>query len=156
MANGKSFRVLKIHPDAQLPLRAKSDDAGYDIFAIEDAVVPHGGQLMVPTGLKMAFPKGTYGRIAPRSGLALKQHIHIMAGVVDRGYRGEVKIIVRNMSGYDAWHISKGDAIAQMILERIETPPVQEVQSLDETDRAEGGFGSTDPLTRHDNESADT
>ena len=146
MANEESFRVLKIHPDAQLPRRAKEGDAGCDLFAIEDAVIPAGRQLMIPTGLKMAVPKGTYARLAPRSGLALKKHIHVMAGVVDEGYRGEVNVILRNFHHTDDFVIAKGDAIAQLILERIATPPVEEVQSLDETERGEGGFGSTDKL----------
>lgn len=155
------LRVLKIHADAQLPLRAKDLDAGYDLFAVEDAEIPAGEQLMVPTGWKMDVPAGTYGRIAPRSGLALKKHIHVMAGVIDKGYRGEVNVILRNFHHSNKFVITKGSAIAQMILERIETPPVEEVNKLDETDRGSSGFGSTDiitkpePLMRQDNESAE-
>ena len=140
------LRVLKIHADAQLPLRAKGGDAGFDIFTLEAVEIPAGEQVMIPTGLKMDVPAGTYGRIAPRSGLALKKHLHVMGGVVDSGYRGEVNVILRNFHKTEHVVLTKGTAMAQLILEHIATPPVEEVMSLDETERGEGGFGSTDKL----------
>ena len=107
-----------------------------------DAVVPSHGKAVVPTDLAVAVPCGTYGRIAPRSGLAAKHHLAVVAGVIDADYRGNVKIALFNHGNLD-FHVLKGDSIAQLLLERIESPPVVVVNHLPVTNRGSKGFGST-------------
>ena len=97
---------------------------------------------MVGTGLAFAIPVGNYGRIAPRSGLAVKNSIHVGAGVVDSDYRGEVKVCLFNHSD-NVFDIAEGDRIAQMIIEKYTMTDLVEVEALDDTIRGEGGFGST-------------
>ena len=94
------------------------------------------------TGLSISFPTGLYARIAPRLGLALKKFVDVGAGVIDGDYRGEVGVVLFNHGDQD-FEVKMGDRIAQLILEKIDTPPVEEVQDLDDTVRGSGGFGST-------------
>jgi len=96
----------------------------------------------VPTDLSIAVPEGTYGRVAPRSGLAVKHFLDVGAGVVDADYRGPLGVVLFNF-GKEDYQVREGDRIAQLVLERIVTPDVLEVESLDDTQRGEGGFGST-------------
>lgn len=124
------------------PKRCSALAAGYDVYASSDGVVPARSKAVIPTGVAVAVPDGTYGRIAPRSGLAAKHSIDVGAGVIDADYRGEVHVLLFNHSDVD-FSVSKGDRIAQLILERIETPPVELVGGLDETARGDGKFGST-------------
>lgn len=136
------LRIQRIHPLAVLPRRATEDAAGYDLTTIQSCDIGPGETAILSTGLAMAVPDGTYGRIAPRSGLAAKYSIGVGAGVVDRGYRGEVKVVLFN-HGKDPVHIVTGDRIAQLVLEKIKCPRVVECESLDDTARGSGGFGST-------------
>lgn len=138
------FRVAKLHPDAQVPVRADQGSAGLDLCTVEDVVIEGGEQAAVPTGLAIDIPSDVYGRIAPRSGLALKSRIHVMAGVVDSGYRGEIRVILANL-GQKPVAFKKGDRIAQLILEKISILEPCEVpfEELSKTERGEGGFGST-------------
>ena len=123
--------------------RSSTDGAaGYDLCASQDCIIPAGGKGLVKTGLSISFPTGLYARIAPRSGLALKRFIDVGAGVVDSDYRGEVGVILFNHGEQD-FEVKMGDRIAQLILEKIDTPPVEEVQGLEGTVRGSGGFGST-------------
>ena len=105
-------------------------------------VLEPGKRCICPTDLSIACPAGTYGRIAPRSGLTVKFGIHVGAGVVDADYRGPVGVVLFNL-GEEPFTIQKGDRIAQLVLESIVLAPVQEVSELDETVRGAGGFGST-------------
>ena len=105
-------------------------------------VVPAHGKCLVKTGLKMALPIGCYGRIAPRSGLAIKKFIDIGAGIIDADYRGEVGVILFNFSDQE-FVVNMGDRIAQIIFEKIKTPTIKESEILDGTDRGAGGYGST-------------
>lgn len=107
-----------------------------------DVVIPAQGKVIVPTDLSIALPEGTYGRVAPRSGLAVKHHLDVGAGVVDADYRGPLGVVMFNFSQSD-YQVKEGDRIAQLIVERIMTPAVMEVDDLDNTDRGAGGFGST-------------
>merc|ERR1712127_568412 len=100
------------------------------------------GKGIVKTDLSIACPIGTYARIAPRSGLAVKKFIDVGAGVVDADYRGPVGVVLFNF-GEDDFHVKVGDRVAQLILERISMAETKEVSDLDETQRGEGGFGST-------------
>ncbi len=136
------LKVKKLSPTAGLPVRASSGAAGYDLFAAQTAVVPAKGKVVVPTDIAIAVPLGYYGRVAPRSGLAVKSFIDVGAGVIDSDYRGPVGVVLFNFSDSD-FMAAQGERIAQLILEKIATPEVQEVTDLDETARGDGGFGST-------------
>uniref|UniRef100_A0A0D9VX92 Deoxyuridine 5'-triphosphate nucleotidohydrolase n=1 Tax=Leersia perrieri TaxID=77586 RepID=A0A0D9VX92_9ORYZ len=136
------LKVKKLSENAVLPSRGSAHAAGYDLSSAAEAVVPARGKAMVPTDLSIAIPDGTYARIAPRSGLALKHSIDVGAGVIDADYRGPVGVILFNHSDVD-FVVKPGDRIAQMIIEVIVTPEVAEVEDLDATVRGEGGFGST-------------
>ncbi|GHJ83740.1 hypothetical protein NliqN6_0142 [Naganishia liquefaciens] len=138
--------IKRLSPTAQLPTRGSSLAAGYDLYASVATVVPANGKALVSTGVSMAVPAGTYGRVAPRSGLASKFGIHTGAGVVDADYRGEVFVLLFNLGEKDL-EVKVGDRIAQLILERILTPEVLEVEDLDATIRGAGGFGSTGGFT---------
>ena len=104
--------------------------------------MPRHGKVIVQTDLAVAIPAGHYGRVAPRSGLAVKHFIDVGAGVIDSDYRGAVGVVLFNHSA-DDFHIKHGDRIAQLIIEKISTPAVVEVDDLDATERGAGGFGST-------------
>jgi deoxyuridine 5'-triphosphate nucleotidohydrolase len=136
------FKVVRTSPLSKLPVRATSGAAGYDISSIIDIVVPARGKALVNTGLQICVPNGTYGRIAPRSGLASKHFIDVGAGVIDACYTGEVLVLLFNHSDID-FKVSVGDRIAQLILESIVCPAVTEVTKLVITDRGSEGFGST-------------
>ncbi|AGE56027.1 dUTP pyrophosphatase [Acanthocystis turfacea Chlorella virus MO0605SPH] len=136
-----SLFVKKLDESAVVPTRGTALSAGYDLSSVADVVVPSLGRVAVPTGLAIKVPANTYGRIAPRSGLAFKHGIDVLAGVVDADYRAEVKVILYNTSGVD-YEIKKGDRIAQLVIEKIEMLDVAVVDDLEETSRT-GGFGST-------------
>lgn len=137
-----SLLVKKLTERATLPARGSAGAAGYDLASAYDCVVPARGKALVKTDLAIAIPAGTYARIAPRSGLALKHSIDVGAGVVDADYRGPVGVILFNLSDVQ-FEVKQGDRIAQLILERIVTPNVVEVEDLEESARGAGGFGST-------------
>lgn len=134
--------VKKLSPDASIPTRGSVFAAGYDLYASAPTTIPPLGKVLVSTDLAIAVPQGTYGRVAPRSGLASKFFIDTGAGVIDADYRGEVKVLLFNF-GKEPYEVKKGDRIAQLVLERIYTPEVVEVENLEESARGAGGFGST-------------
>ncbi|KAI5466435.1 dUTPase-like protein [Mariannaea sp. PMI_226] len=136
------LQIKKLSDKGRLPTRGSAFAAGYDMYAARDTTIPARGKALVSTDISMAVPEGTYGRIAPRSGLAAKHFIDTGAGVIDADYRGEVKVLLFNHSDID-FEIKEGDRIAQLVLERIYTPEVVEVQELAESVRGAGGFGST-------------
>ena len=136
----------KKHPDAAMPKRQTQLSVGYDLCACAPGTIPAWGSGLVDIGITIAMPKGVYGRIAPRSGLAVKNNIEVGAGVIDPDYRGEVKVLLRNFSDIE-YNYQKGDRVAQLVLERCETPEVRLVTSIDDlfgrSARNTGGFGST-------------
>lgn len=134
--------VKKLSPDATIPTRGSAFAAGYDLYASKAITIPSRGKALVSTDLSIATPEGTYGRVAPRSGLASKNFIDTGAGVIDADYRGEVKVLLFNHSEVD-FEVKKGDRVAQLVLERIYTPEILEVENLEESVRGAGGFGST-------------
>ncbi|XP_009790306.1 deoxyuridine 5'-triphosphate nucleotidohydrolase [Nicotiana tabacum] len=136
------FRVKKLSENAVLPSRASPLSAGYDLSSAAEAKVPARGKALIPTDLSIAVPQGAYARIAPRSGLAWKHSIDVGAGVIDADYRGPVGVILFNHSDVD-FEVKAGDRIAQLIIQKIMTPDVEEVDDLDSTVRGSGGFGST-------------
>ena len=136
-----SFQVKLNYEDAQAPTHGSDEAAGYDLYSYESETIVSNQIKLIDTGISIRVPEGTYGRIAPRSSVS-KKGILINAGVIDRDYRGPVKVMVHNLSN-DNYVINKNDRIAQLILEQIKTPPVELVEELDDTVRGEGGFGST-------------
>ena len=136
------LRCVRLSASAILPKRGSRDAAGYDLYSAHACTVPAQGKALVKTDIQVQLPEGCYGRVAPRSGLAWKQHIDIGAGVIDRDYRGNVGVVMFN-HGKEDMEVKQGDRIAQLILERIFYPDIEEVEKLDDTDRGAGGFGSS-------------
>lgn len=137
--------VKHLSNNARTPIRSTPGSIGYDLFAAEDKVVPAHGRTLVPTDLQIKIPPGCYGRIAPRSSLALISFVDVGAGVIDPDYRGNVGVVLFNFSN-EKYYVSTGDRIAQLILEQALTPEVREIgrdEELDETERGWNGFGST-------------
>lgn len=135
--------VKRLSDKARLPQRCSPMAAGYDLCSAVECTIPaQGGRAVVATDLSLAIPSGHYGRVAPRSGLTVKQGIDVGAGVIDSDYRGPLGVVLFN-HGAEPFVIREGDRIAQLILERISCPPVCEVTDLDSTERGAGGFGST-------------
>lgn len=122
-----SLGVKKLCFDAIVPTRGSDRSVGYDLYSSEDAMVPcQAGRALVGTGITVVLPEGVYGRVAPRSGLAVKHCINVGAGVIDPDYTGEIKVVLFNHGEKD-FEIKKGDRIAQLVLERCETPPIEEI-----------------------------
>ena len=134
--------VKKLSEDARLPVKGSADAAGYDLFAARQTLVPARGKALVPTDLAVALPGGTYGRIAPRSGLAWKHSLDVGAGVVDADFRGAVGIVLFNHGDRD-YTVSQHERAAQLVVEKIQGTSLHEVAELPETVRGAGGFGST-------------
>lgn len=134
--------VKKLREDAYLPTRGSATAAGLDLYSVEELIILPGERALVKTGISVAVEHGTYFRISPRSGLALKHGIDTMAGVVDSDYRGEICVILVNLNN-SPFSIMKGDRIAQGIVEVIQLAEVEEVNDLDDTARGSNGFGST-------------
>lgn len=137
------LRIKRTHPDAIMPSRNTATDAGMDLFSIHEVIIPPNHRASVPTGLCLEIPEGFYGRIAPRSGLAAKNGIDVLAGVVDSGYRGEIIVILYNTSHKD-FIMPPKSKIAQLIVEAHFNFPIVEVDNLTETERGQDGFGSSD------------
>ncbi|NWI50213.1 DUT protein, partial [Calyptomena viridis] len=136
------LRFTKLSENAFAPSRGSARSAGYDLYSAYDCVIPPMEKAVVKTDIQIALPSGCYGRVAPRSGLAAKHFIDVGAGVIDEDYRGNVGVVLFNF-GKETFEVKKGDRIAQLICERIYYPELEEVEALDDTERGEGGFGST-------------
>ncbi|MGB9764982.1 MAG: dUTP diphosphatase [Candidatus Saccharicenans sp.] len=134
-------KMKKISPQARIPVYQHAGDAGMDLFSCVEMIIEPGETKAVPTGIQMAIPLGYVGLIWDKSGIALKG-VHRLAGVVDAGYRGEVRVVLTNI-GPEPFIITAGMKIAQMLIQPVETAEIIEVEELDKTDRGEGGFGST-------------
>lgn len=133
--------VKRVHKDAKLPRYGHMGDAGLDLFSVIDCVLKGGEARAISTGIQVAIPEGYVGLIWDKSGISL-QNIHRLAGVVDSGYRGEVKVVMTNLSA-EAFRIEKGMKIAQMLIQPVMKVKVVESEELDDTSRGENGFGST-------------
>lgn len=137
----KNIKIERLSSSAKLPTRAHNADAGLDLYAAEDVSIPPYGQASVSTGLKIAIPDGFAGLIWDKSGLA-SQGYTTLGGVIDASYRGEVKVIFKNLSE-DIYHLRSGQKIAQLIIQAIPILSIVEDEIKDETSRGENGFGST-------------
>jgi len=133
--------IEKLHPEAKLPQRAHSGDAGYDLYSVDYYSIPPYAHILVSTGIKMAIPEGHVGLIWDKSGIAF-EGIKTMGGVIDSSYRGEIKVIIKNLSE-EMYNIIPGQKIAQILIQAILDFPISEEIIQDETERATGNFGST-------------
>lgn len=138
------LKVQKVHEDAIIPNYAHIGDAGLDLFSIEEKLLKPGYSTLIKTGIKIELPEQTEAQIRPRSGLALKKGITVLntPGTIDEGYRGEIGIILIN-HGKEDFLVEKHMKIAQMVVKPVWHVNVEEVKELSNTERAEGGFGST-------------
>eukprot|EP00558_Chaetoceros_sp_UNC1202_P009040 CAMPEP_0197232302 /NCGR_PEP_ID=MMETSP1429-20130617/152_1 /TAXON_ID=49237 /ORGANISM="Chaetoceros sp., Strain UNC1202" /LENGTH=1842 /DNA_ID=CAMNT_0042690279 /DNA_START=1 /DNA_END=5529 /DNA_ORIENTATION=- len=143
-----AVKIKKLLPSIPTPTRATMGSIGYDIASTQNVTVKAGTQACIGTGIKMEIPEGTYGRIAPRSGLAAKHRISIEAGVIDNDYRGEIKVLFNNQGEQDI-HVEVGDNIAQIIFEQANKPLMMVTEETTQTERQEKGFGSTDNPTQN-------
>lgn len=135
------IKIKKMTPEAKLPAYAHAGDAGMDLFSCVDMTLAPGETKPVPTGIQMAIPPGHAGLVWDKSGISLKG-VHRLAGVVDAGYRGEVRVVMVNL-GTEPFEIKSGMKIAQMLIQPVEAPTIVESDTLDDTSRGAGGFGST-------------
>ena len=138
--------VIRLDPDAPLPAYAKPGDAGADLVANEDTVLdPGGGRALVGTGIAVAIPEGYAGFVLPRSGLAMRHGVICLntPGLIDAGYRGEVKLLLVNLDPTEPYKVSRGDRVAQLVVQRIEHAGFPVVDRLPESERGAGGFGHT-------------
>lgn len=137
------INIKKLDEKAIIPTRAHINDAGADLYSIEDIVIPPSSRATIKTGISIEIPTGFYGRVAPRSGLAAKYGIDILAGVVDSTYRGEILVIMLNTDTSNSFKVSCGDRIAQLIVQHHQNYYFIESEELSSTDRGSGGFGSS-------------
>jgi dUTP pyrophosphatase len=138
--------LRRLDPGLPLPAAQHDGDAGIDLYAADDVTLePRGGRALVPTGIAIAIPQGYAGFVQPRSGLALRHGVTVVnsPGLVDAGYRDEIRVLLANLDPEDAFKISRGDRIAQLVIQRFEVVEWAEVDDLDETERGVGGWGST-------------
>jgi dUTP pyrophosphatase len=136
--------VVVLDPDLSLPSYARPGDAGFDLVARERVeLAPHGGRALVPTGIAVALPIGYAGFVQPRSGLALNHGVTVLnsPGLVDAGYRGELKVVLVNTDPSEPYTVERGDRIAQFVVQAVEHVQLVEVSALEASERGEGGFG---------------
>jgi len=138
--------LRRLDPGLPLPAPQHAGDAGIDLYAATDAALEAGGgRALVPTGIAIAIPVGYAGFVQPRSGLALRHGVTVVntPGLVDAGYRDEIRVLLINLDPAEPFKISRGDRIAQLVIQRFETVEWHEVDDLDATERGLGGWGST-------------
>ena len=136
------LKIKKINPGAILPNYSYDDDAAFDLYSIENIEILPNQRVQIPTGIAMEIPQGNVGLIWDKSGLSHKHGLKTLGGVVDSGYRGEVKIGLINL-GTEKYIVEKGHKVVQMIIQKKETCEIVEVENLDDSERGEGGFGSS-------------
>jgi dUTP pyrophosphatase len=137
--------VKRLDPGLPLPRYARDGDAGLDLYAAAATVIEPGARAVIPTGLAIAIPPGFAGFVVPRSGLAAKHGLSMVntPGLIDAGYRGEVRVIVINHDLKDAVTLNRGERIAQLVIQAVPAVELVEVDELSVTERGAGGFGST-------------
>jgi dUTP pyrophosphatase len=135
------LKIQKI-TDVKLPHYANHGDAGLDIYSCEEVLLKSNEKKIIKTGVKMAIPSGYVGLIWDKSGLAAKNGLHVFAGVIDSSYRGEIGVVLKNF-GEEDFKVEKNSKIAQMLIQPVVSANITEHDSLEDTERGEGGFGST-------------
>ena len=140
-----TLRVRRLDARATLPTRAYAGDAGLDLYALEEGVIAPGQRGSVRTGIAVEIPDGEAGLVLPRSGLAARHGIALVnaPGLIDSGYRGEIRVLLLNTDPSAPFEIASGDRIAQLVLVKVQTPQVEEVEDLAVSERGAGGFGSS-------------
>jgi dUTP pyrophosphatase len=140
-----TLRFTRLSETARVPARAHDGDAGYDLHAAESATLGPGERASVGTGIAVEIPDGCAGLVLPRSGLAARHGIAIVnaPGLIDAGYRGELRVLLLNTDRAESFAVAPGDRIAQLLLVRHEAPELQEVSELTESARGAAGFGSS-------------
>jgi dUTP pyrophosphatase len=140
-----ALRVTRLDPRARLPRRAYPGDAGFDLYALDQAVLAPGARASLGTGIALEIPDGQAGLVLPRSGLAARHGIALVnaPGLIDAGYRGEVLVLLLNTDRESAFVVEPGDRIAQLVLVTVQTPEVIEADALSPSERGAGGFGSS-------------
>ena len=141
MTNYNFFETKLLHDSAKNPTKGHIDDAGWDLYSSETVSIPAGATVLVSTGVAMAIPKSYVGLIWDRSSMGVKG-VHRHAGVIDSGYRGEVKVCLHNTTK-ETYHVERGDRIAQLLIQEVPVFRQHVVDELDATSRGDGGFGST-------------
>lgn len=141
----ETLLIKRLDPDLPLPARAHPGDAGLDLYAAQDVTLKPGERTAMPTGIAIALPHGYAAWVVPRSGLAAKHGISIVnaPGLIDAGYRGEVKVLLVNLDPEEAVTLQRGERIAQLVVQKVEELAVDEVAELPDSSRGAGGFGST-------------
>src|SRR5918992_1800822 len=139
------LKVERLDPDLPLPEYARAGDAGLDLIAADDVSLLPGERGAVPTGIAVAIPEGYAGFVHARSGRALREGLALVnaPGLIDAGYRGEIKVIVVNLDAASPIHIKRGDKIAQLVIQPVATVELEPVDELPVSERSDGGFGST-------------
>ena len=138
------IKVKIVHPNGKLPTKANPNDAGADLYSVENIIIPPQSRALVSTGISIELPNtNVYGRIAPRSGLAFKNGIDVLAGVIDNGYTGIVGVVLINTDSQKPFEVKIGDRIAQLIIETYHDFSFVESESLNYTNRSDKGFGSS-------------
>jgi dUTP pyrophosphatase len=140
-----SLRVRRLDPAARVPTRAHAGDAGLDLYALAGVTLGPGERASVGTGIAVEIPEGRAGLVLPRSGLAQRHGIALVnaPGLVDSGYRGELRVLLLNTDRFERFEILAGDRIAQLVLVAIEAPEVVVADELELSERGAGGFGSS-------------
>ncbi|MBA2440313.1 MAG: dUTP diphosphatase [Thermoleophilaceae bacterium] len=140
-----TLQFMRLSEAAVPPARAHGDDAGFDLHAAEAASLAPGERASIATGLAVAIPEGQAGLVLPRSGLAARNGIALVnaPGLIDAGYRGELRVLLLNTDAAASFEVAPGDRIAQLVIVRHEAPELEEVAALGDTSRGAGGFGST-------------
>jgi len=144
-ANQIPIQILRLDPELPVPSYAHPGDAGADLFAREDVILAPGERRLVPTGLAIALPEGYVALVHPRSGLAHRNGLSIVnsPGTIDAGYRGEIQVCLVNLDPSTPIELSRGDRIAQLVIQRFESAEFVEVAELPDSVRGAGGYGST-------------
>ena len=137
------IKVKKLDINARIPTRTNPTDAGADLYSVESVSLPPLSRKLISTGISVEIPEGYYGRVAPRSGLAFKNGIDVLAGVIDSSYRGSVGVILFNSDSAQTFDVNIGDRIAQLIIEDHYNMAFQEREQLSDSNRGSGGFGSS-------------
>ncbi len=138
--------MVQLDGDLPLPCYARAGDAGADLVARQDAeLAPRGGRALVPTGIAVAIPDGYAGFVQPRSGLALRHGVTCLntPGLIDSGYRDEIKVLLVNTDAHASYRVRRGDRIAQLVVQRVEQVRFASVEDLAPSERGSAGFGST-------------
>jgi dUTP pyrophosphatase len=145
-----TVKVKKLHPDAKIPTRMTEGASGFDLYACEEIACTGIGPVKVRTGIAIELPRGYEAQVRPRSSVPLKRALIVSnsPGTIDSDYRGEIHVIMHNVKPGYMWAARKGERIAQLVVKQVPDVEFQEADELDETERGEGGFGSTDELSQ--------